>query len=139
MILLLLAVFGLAGGMVAGQAIEERVYDPWGAVVAGARVMLMHDYVKLAETKPGAEGEFSFAGLKPELYHVQIKITRLALFQTHVILKPGVTERIWAVLECASGLEHEVMPGPADRPGLRAVRRGLGSGGSGLRSPLLGY
>ena len=55
------------------QSIEGTAFDISGAVVPGARVILMVDYVKQTETVTDEHGRFSFSGLQPGMYYVQIK------------------------------------------------------------------
>jgi TonB family protein len=86
------------------QNISGVVYDPDGAVVPKARVMLMRDYVKQTESKSSETGEFAFADLQPGTYQVQIKQERLSLFQQTVILG-GKSERVYAVLPLARETE----------------------------------
>jgi hypothetical protein len=82
------------------QGISGVVYDPEGAVVAQARILLMRDYVKQTESKSSETGEFAFVGLQPGTYQVQIKQERLSLFQQTVILGEK-SERVYAVLPLA--------------------------------------
>ena len=71
--------------------------------------MLMdQDYMKLAETKPGSRGEFSFE-CKPGFYFVQIKRPYFQMHQQHVDLRPGSEPYVYAVLDVARGLDPVVV------------------------------
>ena len=112
------------------QTISGVVYDPDGAVVPNARVMLMRDYVKQKESTSGEAGEFAFSGLQPGLYQLQVKQERLALFQQTVMLGEA-SERIYAVLPLARESESVQIHGrPAsgvrksERSESKAVRLG---------------
>ncbi len=83
-----------------GQSISGVVYDPDGNLVQNARVLLMHDYSKLKETRSGNAGEFAFSGLEPGMYQLQVKQERLSLFQQSVIVDKGAA-RVYAVLPLA--------------------------------------
>ena len=83
-----------------GQSISGVVYDPDGAVVPDARVMLMQDYVKQKEIRSGAAGEFAFPDLQPGVYQLQVKQERLSLFQQTVRLD-SESQRVYAVLPLA--------------------------------------
>jgi TonB family protein len=113
-----------------GQSISGVVYDPTGGVVAGARVMLMQDYVKMREMKSSPSGEFSFADLKPGMYQLQIKQPRLSLFQATVVLEGDERARVYAVLppvrvveqmeiaaKLPEGVSKAVLPEPEVRVG----------------------
>jgi TonB family protein len=90
--------------LVYAEDIRGTLYSPNGAVIPGARVMLMNeDYVKLAETKSGEHGEFVFQDLKPALFFVQAKKPMFQLTQHHVFLTAGQSERIYLVASVASG------------------------------------
>jgi TonB family protein len=90
--------------LMSAQVIKGTVYDATGAVVTGARVMLMNqDYVKLAETKSGDHGEFSFADAKQGLHFVQVKMPMFLLSQQHVVVEPDKTARLHMVLTVARG------------------------------------
>lgn len=106
----LLAGVGLAIALAAGagcaQSISGIVYDPTGGIVPGARVMVMQDYVKMQETKSSPKGEFSFAGLSPGMYQLQIKQPRFSLFQTTITLEGSAPARIYAVLAPARVMEE---------------------------------
>jgi TonB family protein len=98
------------------QTITGSVYDPSGAIVVGARVMLMLDYVKLTETISDAAGQFTFDHLDRKLYHVQIKQPRFSLFQSHVDLRERGSAHVIAVLPLASMDETVQIRG--DLPGV---------------------
>jgi TonB family protein len=83
---------------VMAQSIEGTAFDISGAVVPGARVILMVDYVKQKETVTDEHGRFSFSGLQPGMYYVQIKQPRFSLSQQHLFVKEGQTTRVYAVL-----------------------------------------
>ena len=99
-------VIALSGRTCWAQGISGVVYDPSGGIVAGARVMLMQDYVKFEETQSSRRGEFSFAGLKPGRYQLQIKQPRFSLFQMTVNLDGSGPARIDAVLAPARVMEE---------------------------------
>jgi TonB family protein len=109
----------------AAQTITGTVYDPTGALVSGARVMLMEDYVKLQETKSGERGEFSFAGLKPGLYYVQIKQPVFSLFQQHVEVKDGQPAHIHAILPLARSSDVLSIRGPVAPAGVKRGATGI--------------
>jgi len=102
------------------ESISGRVYDPAGRLVAGARVMLMQDYVKLKETKSDDLGEFVFSGLQEGMYQVQIKQPRFSLFQQSVQLG-NQPMRIYAVLPLARETEAVEIDAPTtlsrEKPG----------------------
>jgi TonB family protein len=106
----------LCAAPAAAQTITGTVYDPSGAVVAGARVMLMDDYVKVGETKSDAAGRFTFDGLQRKLYHVQVKQPRFALYQSHANLVEQSTARLFAVLPLAHMSEVLVIRGQGVAP-----------------------
>ncbi len=98
-IMLWMLLSGLPGVQLAmSQSIEGTAFDTSGALVAGARVMLMVDYVKKAETVTDERGRFSFGGLEPGLYFVQIKQQRFSLSQQHVVVNAGQTAKVYAIL-----------------------------------------
>jgi TonB family protein len=98
------------------QTITGTVYDPSGAVVAGARVLLMVDYVKQAETQSGSAGDFRFGGLRAQLYHVQIKQPRFSLYQSHVDLRERPSAHLYAMLPLANMGEAMAIGGQALAP-----------------------
>lgn len=113
------------------QSISGVVYDPEGAVVPQARVLLMRDYVKQAESKSGETGDFTFADLQPGTYQVQIKQERLSLFQQTVILG-GKSERVYAVLPLAresESVQISASRGSGVRKPERSMNRTLRLGG----------
>jgi hypothetical protein len=61
--LALLAAAATLGGPLTGQAIKGTVYGPSGGLVPGARVVLLQDFSKKAETATDSEGKFTFSGL----------------------------------------------------------------------------
>jgi TonB family protein len=90
---------GTWGGRVeTAQSIRGTVFDPDGAVVAKARVMLMQDYVKLSEMPSDEKGGFSFDDLAPGRYQVQIKQPMFSLFQQTVDVKEKEHVRVYAIL-----------------------------------------
>lgn len=98
-IALVMVLSGLLGIRLAmSQSIEGTAFDASGALVPGARVMLMVDYVKKTETVTDERGRFSFTDLVPGMYYVQIKQPRFSLSQQHVVVEEGKTARIYAVL-----------------------------------------
>ena len=113
------------------QSISGTVYDPDGGVVAGARVMLMQDYVKMQETKSGETGAFGFADLKTGMYQVQIKQPRFSIFQQTVDLPPAEQARVYAVLSFARVVEEfQISTGrAAGAPNNRAAEHAIRAGG----------
>jgi TonB family protein len=113
------------------QSISGTVYDPVGGVVAGARVMLMQDYVKMQETKSGETGAFGFADLKAGMYQVQIKQPRFSIFQQTVDLPPAEQARVYAVLSLARVVEEfQISTGrAAGAPNNRAAEHAIRAGG----------
>ncbi len=95
---LLLTFFATA---VSAQTISGRVYDFTGAVISGARVVLLEDFNKITETKSGESGQFSFKDLKPGKYQVQVKQPWFQIFQQFVPLQENQSERVYAVLSVA--------------------------------------
>jgi TonB family protein len=102
---LLLPVFLLWVATCTAQAIRGVVYDGDGAIVAGARVFLMQDYVKQQETRSSERGDFVFGGLRPGTYQVQVKQERLSIFQQTVVLSGAEEARVYAVLALPRMLE----------------------------------
>ena len=90
----------LAAGASA-QTITGKVYDRTGAVVSGARVVLLEDFQKVTETASSETGEFSFQGLKPGKYQVQIKQSWFQLFQQLAPVQEGQKAHVYALLEMA--------------------------------------
>ncbi len=80
------------------QSIRGTVFDPTGAVVTKAEVMLMQDYVKLKQTTGDEDGSFIFSDLVPGRYQVQIKKLMFSLFQQTVELREQGHEVLYAVL-----------------------------------------
>lgn len=95
--LILSGLFAVHAAM--AQSIEGTAFDKSGAIVPGARVMLMVDYVKKTETVTDEGGRFTFSGLEPGLYFVQIKQPRFSLSQQHVMVEAGRKAVVYAVLE----------------------------------------
>jgi TonB family protein len=97
----------LALGVVASAAAQDitgTLHNPLGAVIPGARVLLMNeDYVKQAETTTGERGEFAFEDLKPALYFVQAKKPMFQITQRHVKLEANESQRIALVASVARG------------------------------------
>lgn len=90
--------------LASAEDIGGTLYGPTGGAISDARVMLMsEDYVKLAETKSGAHGEFEFKNLKPAFYLVQAKKPMFQLAQHHVFLNAGKGERIYLIANMAQG------------------------------------
>jgi TonB family protein len=108
------------GTTTAAQEISGTLYDRSGGTISGARVMLMsQDYVKLAETRSGERGEFSFQGLHPGFFLVQAKKPMFALAQTHVQLDSNDKAQLRMIAEVASAEEEITMtadPLPATVP-----------------------
>jgi len=89
---------------VPAEQIAGTLFDRSGAAIAGARVMLMSsEYEKLAETKSGEHGEFSFEGVKPALYFVQAKKPRFQMTQHNVQLEAGKNATLYMVANVARG------------------------------------
>ena len=113
------------------QSISGVVYDPDGGVVPNARVMLMRDYIKQKEIKSGETGEFTFPGLQPGIYQLQVKQERLSLFQQTVMLG-GEPERVYAVLPLARQTESvqiNARPASGVRESKRSVSKAVRLGG----------
>jgi TonB family protein len=83
------------------QTISGRVYDQTAAIVSGARVVLLQDFDKIAETTANEAGEFSFRDLKPGEYQVQVKQPYFSIFQQLVRLEERRHARVHAVLHVA--------------------------------------
>lgn len=92
--------------MARAQRITGVAYDPAGGTVAGARVMLMQDYVKLSETKSDAAGCFAFDPLKPGQYEIQIKQAKFSLWQETVEVKADDDPPVYAILPLLRGSER---------------------------------
>ncbi len=88
------------------QTISGRVYDQSGAAVSGARVVLLEDFRKLTETKSGDKGDFSFRGLRPATYQVQVKQPSFQIFQQVVLLQENQDGRVYAVLHVARAADE---------------------------------
>jgi TonB family protein len=102
------------------QTIGGRVFDQTGAVVSGARVVLLEDFNKIAETRSGDSGEFAFRGLKAGTYQVQVKQPWFQIFQQLVQLQEDRTARVYATLNVARAEDvvgiaasHPLGPRPA--------------------------
>jgi TonB family protein len=133
--LLLLAAASIAAAP--AQTISGTVYDATGAVVTGARVVLLEDFNKVSETKSAQGGTFSFAELKPATYQVQIKIPYFNIFQQLVPLKANENARVYAVLHVARSdqslsVTGDPLPGVQPAVGVDAARR-LGGKVEGLK------
>lgn len=126
----LIALF-LSAGTVYAQSISGIVYDWSGGIVARARVMLMQDYVKMQEMKSSPRGEFSFSGLKPGLYQLQVKQPLFSLFQATVGLEEKTAARIYAVLPPVRLAEEVTIHGslPAGSQKVPLVEREPRTGG----------
>ena len=117
-----LAILAAFAALASAEVISGTLHSPSGGAIAGARVMLMsEDYVKLAETKSGARGEFEFQNLKPAFYLVQAKKPMFQLAQHHVFLNAGKSERIYLVASLAQGEDRisatmEALPNAAPPP-----------------------
>ena len=117
-----LAILAALAALASAEDIRGTLHSPTGGAITDARVMLMsEDYVKLAETKSGARGEFEFQNLKPAFYLVQAKKPMFQLAQQHVFLNAGKGERIYVVANPAQGEERitatmEGLPNAAPPP-----------------------
>jgi TonB family protein len=105
------------------QTIDGRVFDQSGGVVAGARVVLLQDFSKIAETKSGQAGEFAFHGLKAGTYQVQVKQPMFQIFQELVQLEGTGGAHVWATLSVARA-KDEI-----------GIVSGTASGGAGEAAP----
>jgi TonB family protein len=118
------------GAAACAQMISGKVYDQTGAVVSGARVVLLEDFNKITETKSDNQGDFWFKDLKPGTYQVQIKQTWFQMFQQLVPLKENQNAHVYAVLNVARagsqlGITGEPLPGVQPQAGaVRAYRLG---------------
>jgi TonB family protein len=131
---LLAAVFAAAAG---AQTITGKVYDQTGAVVSGARVVLLEDFNKITETTSDDGGQFSFRNLKPLTYQVQIKQPWFQIFQQLVSLKENQNPQVYAVLNVARsesevGITGNPLPGVQPPTGVVAAHR-LGGKVEGLK------
>lgn len=130
----------LAGAMAASacaQTITGKVYDQTGALVIGARVVLLEDFQKLSETKSSPAGEFQFDGLKPGKYQVQVKQPWFGIFQQLVPLGENQKAHVHAVLEVARAgseitVEAERLPG-VEAPAAAARTQRAGGRVEGLK------
>jgi len=95
-----LAMLGCTAGACA-EGVSGRVFDETGAVVTGARVVLLQDFNKLTETKSDQQGSFAFRELHPGTYQVQVKQPWFQIFQQLVTLEPQGNARVYAVLGVA--------------------------------------
>jgi TonB family protein len=117
-----LAISAAFAALAAAENISGTLHSPTGGVITDARILLMsEDYVKLAETKSGARGEFEFQNLKPAFYLVQAKKPMFQLAQHHVFLNAGKDERIYVVANLAQGADRfsvtmEALPNAAPPP-----------------------
>jgi TonB family protein len=112
----------LAAAIAAGagaQTITGKVYDETGALVSGARVVLLEDFQKISETNSSEAGRFKFDGLKPGKYQVQVKQPWFGIYQQLVPLGENDKAHVYAVLGVArAGSEVTI---DADRlPGVEA-------------------
>ena len=118
------------------QTIGGRVFDQTGAVVSGARVVLLQDFNKIVETKSGDSGEFAFKSLKPGTYQVQVKQPWFQIFQQLVQLQENRTARVYATLNVARaedvvGIAAPHPPAPRSAGAAEAYR--LGGNVAGLK------
>lgn len=113
-----------APGFLLAVKIKGTVYDPSGALVPGARVMLMKDYVKQQETSSGARGEFILPDVEPGQYQLQIKKERFGLFQQTIDVAPEKDLDFWAVVPLARIFEQVA---------IRSSRAGTRTPGTGNR------
>lgn len=125
------------GAAACAQMISGKVYDQTGAVVSGARVVLLEDFNKIVETKSDDKGEFSFKELKPGAYQVQIKQPWFQIFQQLVSLKENQNPQVYAVLNVARsesevGITGEPVPGVPPQMAADRARR-LGGKVEGLK------
>ena len=117
-----LAILAAFAALASAEDISGTLHSPTGTAITDARIMLMsEDYVKLAETKSGARGEFEFQNLKPAFYLVQAKKPMFQLAQYHVFLNAGKGERIYVVANLAQGEDRfsaamEALPNAAPPP-----------------------
>ena len=117
-----LPILAAFAALASAEDISGTLHSPTGAAITDARVMLMsEDYVKLAETKSGARGEFEFRNFKPAFYLVQAKKPMFQLAQHHVFLNAGKGERIYIVANLAQGEDRisatmEALPHAAPPP-----------------------
>ena len=129
----------LAGGANAPD-VTGTVYDPAAGTVAGARVMLMRDYVKLRETKSDEAGRFAFGSVEPGTYELQIKQQRFSLWQQTIVVTAGRNVSIYAVLPLARmmdifGVTTQLAAGVEKHRPAKAARAGGNVEPAGLLTP----
>jgi TonB family protein len=81
------------------QTIEGTVYAPGGGLMPGARVVLLQDFVKKAETISGPQGKFSFSGgLDIGVYDVVVKSASYDAAVRSALVREGRTTTLWIPL-----------------------------------------
>ena len=73
LVFLLLALPTFCQSLGSAGTVRGKVTDPTGAVIAGATVNLVNDLTMYRqEVKTAASGEFQFANIPPNVYHLDI-------------------------------------------------------------------
>ncbi len=124
------------------QSIRGIVYDPSGAVVARAEVMLMQDYFRLKRMTGDEDGSFMFSDLVPGRYQVQIKKPMFSLFQQTVEVKEQGEEVLYAVLplgRMSDGMRINARLAPTARRNRLPTQREIRAGGKVEPSKILKF
>lgn len=96
----------LFANVAAAQSISGVIYDPEGAVIPNATVILVDPASATpAETKSGAAGEFSFSGLAPAAYRLEVRNPGFATYQQRVPVGAGETARVYPILQLGRVME----------------------------------
>lgn len=81
------------------QTIAGTVFDVTGAVVPNARVVLLQDFVKVAEMLSDAHGKFAFKGLQEGVFSVMVKGASYSLWERTVTAREEKTTFVRAVMK----------------------------------------
>jgi len=101
-------------GSTASPSLSGTVYDPSGAVVPGALILLKNDTSHQEAARTNAAGEFKFSSLPAGSYTMQVRSQGFAEFQKAVVLPAGASTRI--VLAIGSVTEGVDVVGKTARP-----------------------
>jgi len=106
-----LSVLAFAGQRVAstGGALEGRITDPLGAVVAGASVALIRDGREIARASADESGRYRFAGLASGLYHLRVEREGFAPRTISNIFVPADAVRVLDVMLSVGPLREEIV------------------------------
>jgi TonB family protein len=104
----------LFAGIAAAQSISGVIYDPEGAVIPNATIVLVDPASATpAEAKSGAAGEFSFTGLAPAAYRLEVRNPGFATYQQRIPVGAGETARVYPILQLGRVMETIEVTGSA--------------------------